>query len=221
MKTKDKSVSEGTVHAGKPVWPIEVRLEVARAVVERDAGVARLADAFGISHDTVMDWVQRYRRLGAAGSSKGMGTRVLRQGDKGKPGGGQRRREAVTAAKREHPEHGSETDRAEPLDDAVTDDTSKDLSRLAWTSAGGALLCRGSVSERRPRRVRQGGAGGAGQTPLWVRLQALGQQQRGCHGQRVCCCHRLLERLRCGCTPGELVRSPCASCFRRGPSASG
>lgn len=106
MKTKDKSGSDGAAHTGRRVWPAEVRVQVARAVVERDAGAARMAEAFGISLHTVMDWAQRYRRLGAAGLSAGMVTRALRQGDKGRPDGAHRRREAVTAAKREHPEHG-------------------------------------------------------------------------------------------------------------------
>jgi transposase InsO family protein len=101
MRSKDKTGGGAETRGSKRVFPVEVRVQMAQAIVDRGASATALGEAFGISRFTLMDWAQQYRRLGVSGLEY-----------RGRKRGGPRRsadprREAVVRARREHPEQGT------------------------------------------------------------------------------------------------------------------
>ena len=106
MRPKDKSQSEEPLVKHRRLWPTEVRLKVAQAVVDRGLRLSDLADALGISRNTLVDWVQRYRRRGVEGFSDEPRPRQVRKEMN-------LRREAVIAAKKAQPEQGAKRIRDE------------------------------------------------------------------------------------------------------------
>ena len=107
MTTKNRPVRGGDARRAHRAWPSEMRVEAARAVVERKTPCTMVSRAFGVPLTTVMEWARRYRQRGASdllgkpGPRKGSAKAGrLKSADDA-------RRRAVTEAKRDHPEHGT------------------------------------------------------------------------------------------------------------------
>jgi putative transposase len=98
---------KGKGHTPRRVWPPEVRLQMAQAIVDRGVSIATLSESFGIAPTTLMDWSARYRRFGEDGVTGVMVTREAANRDKAVKRGEGARREAVVAAKQAHPEQGT------------------------------------------------------------------------------------------------------------------
>ena len=107
MPTRNRPGGSGEDGLSRRTWAPEFRLEVARAVVERRTPQTAVARVFGVPLTTVIDWTRRYRKEGAAAllgqSARGAG----RTRTKPAQGPAIARREAVTGAKKAHPEHGT------------------------------------------------------------------------------------------------------------------
>ena len=107
MPTRNRPGGSGEGGLSRRTWAPEFRLEVARAVVERRTPQTAVARVFGVPLTTVIDWTRRYRKEGAAAllgqSARGAG----RARTKPAQGPATARREAVTGAKKAHPEHGT------------------------------------------------------------------------------------------------------------------
>lgn len=82
-------------------WPLEVRLRVARAVVEEGMAVAAVARAVGIGTTTAAEWVKRYRHGGVDALLPPTPPVTL------PPRAADARREAVVGIRRAHPEVGA------------------------------------------------------------------------------------------------------------------
>jgi transposase InsO family protein len=107
MPTRNRPGGSDEGSQSRRSWAPEFRLEVARAVVERRTPQTAVARVFGVPLTTVIDWTRRYRKEGAAallgqGARSGGRTRT-----KPPAAPGSARREAVTEAKRAHPDHGT------------------------------------------------------------------------------------------------------------------
>lgn len=48
------------------VWPLDVRMSIAKAVVEEGSSATRAAAAFGVPYTTALSWIERYRAGGAS-----------------------------------------------------------------------------------------------------------------------------------------------------------
>jgi transposase InsO family protein len=107
MTFKNREKEKGKVHTARKVWPPEVRLQMAQAIVDRGVSVSTLAESFGISPTTLTDWVSRYRRFGEDGVMGVMLTREARERDKERKHPMDPRRDAVVAVRKEHPEQGT------------------------------------------------------------------------------------------------------------------
>jgi transposase InsO family protein len=107
MPTKNRAGGGGEGGLSRRTWAPEFRLEVARAVVDRRTPQTAVARVFGVPLTTVIDWTRRYRKEGAA-ALLGQGARSAgRARSKPTHGPATVRREAVTGAKKAHPEHGT------------------------------------------------------------------------------------------------------------------
>src|SRR5262245_39758511 len=106
MRSKDTSQSKGPLVTHRRLWPREIRLQVAQSIVDRGLRLGDLVDALGISRNTLVDWVQRYRRRGVEGFSDEPRPRQARKEMN-------LRREAVIAAKKARPEQGAKRIRDE------------------------------------------------------------------------------------------------------------
>ncbi len=104
MPRKKATRSEGTggtlARAARSPWPLEVRLRVARAVVEEGLALATVARACGVSAKTAILWVRRYRARGVDGLLPVTAPPVPATG-------AEARREAVVGIRRAHPEVGT------------------------------------------------------------------------------------------------------------------
>src|SRR5215213_5376030 len=106
MPTRNRSGGSGE-GGSRRTWAPEFRLEVARAVVERRTPQTAVSRTFGVPLTTVMDWTHRYRKEGAA-ALLGQGARGAGRGRTKSPQAqATARREAVTAAKKANPDHGT------------------------------------------------------------------------------------------------------------------
>jgi transposase-like protein len=68
--TQKNETGSGTNANGKPrgsgtSWPNEVRLRLARSVVEERLSTRAVARQLGVPYTTALDWVKRYREGGA------------------------------------------------------------------------------------------------------------------------------------------------------------
>src|SRR5262245_60242873 len=106
MNPKDKTLRGREAHVAHQSWPAQVRLELARLVVERGASAATLSQALGIPATTVSEWAKRCRRFGGDWVTGAMPVRCKSKRALDPRGGADPRRDAVVDTKREHPEHG-------------------------------------------------------------------------------------------------------------------
>jgi len=108
MKSKG-STERGVepAHRARQPWPAELRIQLARAIVERGESGAALSKLLGISQNTLQDWAFRYRRGGpdalVAVQSTSVATRRDESGDRRT----EETRRAVVKARHAHPEHGT------------------------------------------------------------------------------------------------------------------
>lgn len=107
MKSKDKSGRTPAAYGGKREWAPEVRLKMAKAVVDGRVPVRSLSDALGIPLTTLQSWAERYRAHGVDGVTGVVSVRGHRKADAAASRVVDPKREAVTQQKREHPEQGS------------------------------------------------------------------------------------------------------------------
>ena len=82
-------------------WPLEVRLRVARAVVDEGLALGAVARACGVSANTAILWVRRYRARGVDGLLPAVALPPVL------PKAAEARREAVVTLRRAHPEVGA------------------------------------------------------------------------------------------------------------------
>jgi transposase InsO family protein len=106
MNPKDKTSREKGTHAARSSWPAEVRLELARAIVDRGVSAAALSQTLGIPLTTVTDWGKRYRRYGEDGVVGVISTRAQSKREADPRRSADARRASVVNAKRQHPEQG-------------------------------------------------------------------------------------------------------------------
>ena len=64
MKTKTET--NGKKRPNGQAWPLDVRVGLARAVVEQKLSASSVAGRLGVPYTTAVDWVRRYRKGGAA-----------------------------------------------------------------------------------------------------------------------------------------------------------
>ena len=107
MKSKDKPGRAPAAYGGKREWAAEVRLKMAKAVVEGGAPARTLSDTLGIPLTTLQSWVERYRAYGADGVLGVISVRGNRKPEAAAQRVSDPKREAATQQKREHPEQGS------------------------------------------------------------------------------------------------------------------
>ncbi len=83
-------------------YPLELRLRAVREVIERGLSTEDVSRAFGVGHTTLANWLAFYRERGVDGlvpMQSGPRPRPVLDADP--------LRDAVTDARREHPEHGT------------------------------------------------------------------------------------------------------------------
>ncbi len=65
--TRSEDKRGASAPAARTPWPLEVRLRIARAVVDEGLALASVARACGVSANTAILWVRRYRARGVDG----------------------------------------------------------------------------------------------------------------------------------------------------------
>jgi len=99
--TRSAETAGPGARAARTPWPLEVRLRIARAVVDEGLALAPVARACGVSANTAIVWVRRYRARGVDGLLPVVAPPPVL------PKAAEARREAVVALRRAHPEVGT------------------------------------------------------------------------------------------------------------------
>jgi transposase InsO family protein len=107
MKPDSKTGRVPEAYGSRREWAPEMRLKMARAVVDGGVPGRTLSDALGIPLTTLQGWMERYRKYGADGVLGVISVRGRARPNTEVRKGADERREAVRAQKREHPEQGS------------------------------------------------------------------------------------------------------------------
>lgn len=101
-ETKGASGADSAQRTKVQRWAVDVRLELARAVVERGLRASETAQRLGVPYTTALEWVKRYR-AGGAGALESMlrahGAKIREKNEA--------RRAAILATKAREPEAGS------------------------------------------------------------------------------------------------------------------
>lgn len=101
-KTDSPHEADMKVGAAKRAWPLDVRLAVARGVVDEGLPATQVAARVGVPYTTALTWVERYRAGGAPAlevMKRGVASTVTSRPTA--------RREAILSTKAAHPEAGT------------------------------------------------------------------------------------------------------------------
>ncbi len=104
-ETRGPRKSDTGARTPRRPWPLEVRMAVARGVVDEGLPASQVAASVGVPYTTALQWVERYRAGGAASLQPSVRPPTSAKGGSG--GGSQVRREAILATKAQQPQAGT------------------------------------------------------------------------------------------------------------------
>ena len=102
QRTSGTSAGDGVRRPSRQAWPTDVRLAVARAVVDQHLSTREVAKRFGVGYTTAIEWCSRYRNGGSAALEPAVPSSAARRRGEDDP-----RRRAIRSVQAQQPQAGS------------------------------------------------------------------------------------------------------------------
>jgi len=135
-ETKNAQRRNASERTGGQIWPVDVRVALARSVVEQGLSARQVAGQLGVPYTTAVEWVKRYRKSGAAALEP-----APRTGRPRPSSSGGARKAAILSTKAAQPQAGSRR---------IRDVMKRFLGIGASATTVRRVLKAEGVSERRP-----------------------------------------------------------------------